>query len=167
MPQPLLGNQVLQDTFEKLGDQANDVVTGLKDLVTGGNDKSGGDNGIEQVLGQNDPNQNQKPQQAGLNPQQLAQKRIEEQEAVKFHREQVDKWGEDYKRMKEEDDAENRKKEEEEKKQEEQKIIQLREEEARAAVLNPMKKQAAKGPGSAFAARSTKSQTEFSKTPSN
>lgn len=167
MPQPLLGNQVLQDTFEKLGDQANDVVAGLKDLVAGGNDKSGGDSGIEQASGQNDPKQSQKPQQAGLSPQDLAQKRVEEQEKVKFHREQVDKWGEDYKRMKEEDDAENRKKEEEEKKQEEQKIIQLQEEEARSAVLNPMKKQAAKGPGSAFTARSTKSQTEFSKAPTN
>lgn len=163
MPQPVLGNQVLQDTFEKLGDQANDVVAGLKDLVAGGNDKSGGDSGIEQVSGQNsqDPTQSSGagPRSAG----QLAQKRVEEQEKFKFHQEQVQKWGEEYKKMKEEDDAENRKKEEEEKKQEEQKIIQLREEEARSAVLNPVKRQAAKGPGSAFAARSTKSQTEFSK----
>ncbi|MEK7111478.1 MAG: hypothetical protein AAB856_02695 [Patescibacteria group bacterium] len=163
MPQPVLGNQVLQDTFEKLGDQANDVIAGLKDLVTGGNDKSGGDNGIEQVAGQNDPNQNQKPQQAGLNPQQLVQKRAEEQEAVKFHREQIQKWDEDYKKMRQEDDAEDRKKSEEEKKKEEQRIFQLQEQEARAAALNPAKKQTSKGPGSAFAARSTKSQTEFSK----
>lgn len=162
MPQPVLGNQVLQDTFEKLGDQAQDTVQGLKDLVTGGNDKAGGDNGIEQVSTQNDPKQTLQPQQ-GLSPQQLNQKRVEEQEKFKFHQEQVQKWGEEYKSMKAEDDAENRKKEEEEKKQEEQKIIQLQEEEARSAVLNPMKKQAAKGPGSAFAARSTKSQTEFSK----
>lgn len=166
MPQPVLGNQVLQDTFEKLGDQANDVVAGLKDLVAGGNDKSGGDSGIEQVSGQNDPKQTQQSQQ-GLNPQQLAQKRVEEQEKFKFHQEQVQKWGEEYKKMKEEDEAESRKQEEEEKKKEEQKIFQLREEEARSAVLNPVKKQAAKGPGSAFAARSTKSQTEFSKAPTN
>lgn len=167
MPQPVLGNQVLQDTFEKLGDQAQDTVQGLKDLMTGGNDKVGGDNGIEQLSGQNDPNQNQKPQQSGLNPQDLAQRRAEEQEKFKFHQEQVQKWGEEYKKMKEEDDAENQKKTEEEKKQEEQKIIQLQEEEARSAVLNPVKRQAAKGPGSAFTARSTKSQTEFSKAPTN
>lgn len=166
MPQPVLGNQVLQDTFEKLGDQANDVVAGLKDLVTGGNDKSGGDNGIEQVAGQNDPKQSQQPQQ-GLNPQQLVQKRSEEQEAVKFHREQIQKWDEDYKKMRQEDDEEDRKKSEEEKKKEEQRIFQLQEEEARAAALNPVKKQTSKGPGSAFAARSTKSQAEFSKAPTN
>lgn len=166
MPQPVLGNQVLQDTFEKLGDQANDVVAGLKDLVTGGNDKSGGDSGVEQSSGQNDQQSGGAGSRSagqGLNPQQLAQKRIEEQEKFKFHQEQVQKWGEEYKKMKEEDEAENRKKEEEEKKKEEQKIIQLQEEEARSAVLNPVKKQSAKGPGSAFAARSTKSQTEFSK----
>jgi hypothetical protein len=162
MPQPVLGNQVLQDTFEKLGDQAKDVVAGLKDLAAGGNDKSGGDSGIEQVSGQNDPKQIQQSQQ-GLNPQDLAQKRAEEQEQVKFHREQIQKWDEDYKKMQQEDDSENQKKSEEEKKKEEQKIFQLQEQEARAAALNPVKPKTAKGPGSAFAARSTKSQTEFSK----
>ncbi|GEM_PF-6092550 len=166
MPQPMLGNQVLQDTFEKLGDQAKDVVDGLKDLVAGRSDKMGGDSGIEQVLGQNDPNQNQKQQQ-GLNPQDLSQKRAEEQELVKFHREQIQKWDEDYKKMQQEDDAENQKKTEEEKKKEEQRIFQLQEQEAREATLNPAKQATAKGPGSAFMARSTKSQAEFSKAPTN
>jgi len=167
MPQPVLGNQVLQDTFEKLGYQAKDIAVGLKDLVTGGNDKTGGDSGIEQLSGQNDPSQNQKPQSAGLNPQDLAQRRVEEQEKVKFHREQIEKWGEDYKQMKEENMAEQQKKDKEEKKKEEQKIFQLQEQEARAATLNPAKPATAKGPGSAFSARSTKSQTEFSKAPTN
>ncbi|MBI5356905.1 hypothetical protein HZB78_04860 [Candidatus Collierbacteria bacterium] len=162
MPQPVLGNQILQDTFEKLGDQAQDVVSGLKDLAAGGNDKSGGDSGIEQISGQNDPKQTPQPQQ-GLNPQDLAQKRVEEQERVKFHRDLIQKWDEDYKKMRQEDDAENQKKSEEEKKKEEQRIFQLQEQDARAAALNPVKPKTAKGPGSAFAARSTKSQTEFSK----
>ena len=166
MPQPVLGNQVLQDTFEKLGDQVQDTVQGLKDLVTGGNDKTGGDSGIEQLSVQNDPNQNQKQQQ-GLSSQDLAQRRVEEQEKVKFHREQIEKWGEDYKQMKEENMAEQQKKDKEEKKKEEQKIFQLQEQDARSATLNPVKPKTAKGPGSAFAARSTKSQTEFSKTPTN
>ena len=95
-------------------------------MVTGGNDKSGGDNGIEQVAGQNDPNQNQKPQQAGLNPQQLVQKRAEEQEAVKFHREQIQKWDEDYKKMRQEDDAEDRKKSEEEKRKKNKEFFNYR-----------------------------------------
>ncbi|MBI2309415.1 hypothetical protein HYU89_00770 [Candidatus Collierbacteria bacterium] len=166
MPQPVLGNQVLQDTFEKLGDQVQDVVSGFKDLATGGNDSIGGDNGIEQLSGQNDP----KSGIAGSNsvgqtadPQRLAQRQAEEQEAVKFHREQVQKWDDNYKRMKEEDEVESRKKEEEEKKKEEQRIFQLREQDARSAVLNPVKPGTAKGPGSAFATQSTKSQTEFSK----
>jgi hypothetical protein len=165
MPQPVLGSQVLQDTFEKLGDQANDVVAGLKDLVTGGNDKAVEDSGIEQLSTAQDDQTNQ-PQSGGAGSRSagdLAQRRAEEQEKFKFHREQIQQWGEDYKRMKEEDETENRKKDEEEKKKEEQRIFQLREEEARSAVLNPAKKATAKGPGSAFAARSTKSQTEFSK----
>ena len=167
MPQPVLGNQVLQDTFEKLGDQAKDVVAGLKDLAAGGNDKSEGDSGMEQVTAQSGGAGSRFAGQAGLNPQNLAQKRTEEQEAVKFHREQVQKWDEDYKRMKEEDEVESRKKDEEEKKKEEQRIFQLQEQESRTATLNPAKPATAKGPGSAFAARSTKSQTEFSKAPTN
>jgi len=171
MPQPMLGNQILQDTFEKLGDQAQDVVAGLKDLVAGGNnDQASGENGIEQLTGQQDP----KSGAAGSNsagqaadPQRLAQRQAEEQEAVKFHREQIQKWDEDYKKMQQEDDAENQKKSEEEKKKEEQRIFQLQEQEARAAALNPAKKATSKGPGSAFAARSTKSQAEFSKAPTN
>ena len=159
MPQPVLGNQVLQDTFEKLGDQANDVVAGLKDLVTGGNDKSGGENGIEQLTGQSGGAGSRSAGQAGQSPQDLAKKRVEEQELVKFHREQIQKWDEDYKKMQQEDDVENQKKTEEEKKKEGQRIFQLQEQEARAATLNPAKKTASKGPGSAFAARSTKSQT--------
>jgi len=170
MPQPVLGNQVLQDTFEKLGDQVQDTVQGLKDLVTGDNDKVGEDNGIEQLPGQNDPKSGGTGSNSvgqAADPQRLAQRQAEEQEAVKFHREQVQKWDDDYKRMKEEDDVESRKKEEEEKKKEEQRIFQLQEQDARAAVLNPAKPVAAKGPGSAFSARSTKSQTEFSKAPTN
>ncbi len=165
MPQPVLGNQVLQDTFEKLGDQANNVVAGLKDLAAGGNDKSGGDSGIEQipVVQDDQTNQSQSGGAGSRSAGQLAQKRAEEQEQVKFHREQIQKWDEDYKKMRQEDDAEEQKKSEEEKKKEEQRIFQLQEQEARAAVLNPAKPKAAKGPGSAFAVRSTKSQTEFSK----
>jgi hypothetical protein len=165
----VLGNQVLQDTFEKFGGQAKDVVAGLKDLVTGGNDKAVEDSGIEQLSTAQDDQTNQ-PQSGGAGSRSagdLAQKRVEEQEVVKFHREQVQKWGEDYKRMKEEDETESRKKEEEEKKKEEQRIFQLQEQDARAAVLNPAKPATAKGPGSAFAIRSTKSQAEFSKAPTN
>ena len=166
MPQPVLGNQVLQDTFEKLGDQAQDTVQGLKDLVTGGNDKADGDNGIEQLIGRQDPKSGGAGSSSAgqaADPQRLAQRQAEEQESVKFHREQIQKWDEDYKKMQQDDDAENQKKTEEEKKKEEQRIFQLQEQEARTATLNPAKPAAAKGPGSAFAARSTKSQTEFSK----
>lgn len=159
----------MQDTFEKLGDQVQDTVQGLKDLVAGGNDQASGESGIEQLSGQNDPNQPKAASGAGPQPaEQIAQKRAEEQEAVKFHREQVSKWGDDYKRMQEEDNAEKRKKDEEEKKKEEQRIFQLQEQDARTAVLNPVKPK--QGRGTAFLPPSAKQSMgtgELSKTPTN
>lgn len=179
MPKPVLGSQIIQDTFEKLQDQAQDVAQGFrprddgplaqKDLVTGGNDQRS-DSGIEQLLGQPDPKQAVQPAPSqGLDPQRMTQRKSEEQKTAQFHRDQVKKWGEDYKRMQEEETAEKQKKHEEEKKKEEQRIVQLQEEEARAATLNPVKPNTPKGPGAIFAPhqKQTMGTGEIYKRPTN
>lgn len=173
MPKPVLGSQIIQDTFEKLGDLARDATGGLKDLVTGGNDQKS-DSGIEQLSGQPDPQSGgalAQPGSAGqgTDPQRLAQKRAEEQKTAQFHRDQVKKWGEDYKRIQEEEMAEKQEKGEEEKKKEEQEIIQLRQEEAKAATLQGSSKPK-QGRGTAFLPPSAKQSMgtgELSKTPTN
>ena len=122
MPQQVLGNQVLQDTFEKLGDQAQDTVQGLKDLVTGGNDKADGDNGIEQLIGRQDPKSGGAGSSSAgqaADPQRLAQRQAEEQNQLGFIGSKF-KWDEDYKKMQQDDDAEIKKTEEEKRKEEQE-----------------------------------------------
>lgn len=165
MPQPILGSQILDDTFEKLTDQAGDVAKGLKDLVAGDTSADAkGDAGIEQLAGQQDPKQAaQQAQKQGIDPKKIAERREKDKREIEFFREQVGGWDEHYKRMMQEEEMKKKQAAEAEQQQKQQEIIQLQEEEARAATLNPQKASAKKGPGSAFVTQSTKSQTEFSK----
>lgn len=172
MPKPIGGSQLLQDTFEKLGDQGGDVVQGLKDLVSGddGNGDARGDSGIEQLAGQQDPKQQaQQAQQQGLTPQQLAERRAREEREIKYHQEYIKTVDNEQAnlrrgaRLKADEEA----KQEQERK--EQKAIQLREEEARTATLQgPTKRK--QGRGTAFlppSARQSMGTGELSKTPTN
>lgn len=171
MPKPVLGSQTLQDTFESIKQQGSDVVSGLKDLVSGDSQNSDtkGDSGIEQLAGQQDPKTAQAAQQQGLTPQQLAQKRTEEQRQREFHLEQVRGWDEHYRQMKKEDEVKQKQSQEEEKQKKEQEIIQLREEQAKAATLQGQQKPK-QGRGTAFLPPSAKQSMgtgELSKTPTN
>lgn len=172
MPKPVLGSQILQDTFENLKTQAGDVASGLKDLVSSDSQNSDtkGDWGIEQLASQQDPKQTaQAAQQQGLTPQQLARKRTEEQRQREFHLEQVRGWDEHYRQMKKEDEVNQKQAEEEEKQKKDQEIIQLREEQAKAATLQGQQKPK-QGRGTAFLPPSAKQSMgtgELSKTPTN
>lgn len=172
MPKPVLGSQILQDTFENLKQQGSDVVSGLKDLVAGDSQSSDAkaDSGIEQLSGQQDPKQTaQAAQQQGLTPQQLAEKRTEEQRQREFHLEQVRGWDEHYRQMKKEDEAKQKQAQEEEKQKKDQEIIQLREEQAKAATLQGQQKPK-QGRGTAFLpvqAKASQGTGELAKTPTN
>ena len=157
MPKPVLGSQILQDTFENLKTQAGDVTQGLKDLTTG-------DSGIEQLGGQQDPKQQAQPtQQPGFTPQQLMEKRAKEEQDRQFHQGKIKEWEDHFLQMKKGEEEGKKRQATEEDQKKDQEIIQLRQEEAKSAVLNPVKSSTPKGPGSAFTTQSTKSQTEFSK----
>lgn len=172
MPQPVLGNQILQDTFENLKTQGSDVAQGLKDLVAGGtqNSDSKGDSGIEQLAGQQDPKQPvRQAQQQGLTPQQLLDKRRQEEQERQFHLQQVKDWDEHYRQLKKEDEAKQKQAEEEKKQKKQQEIIQLQEEQAKAAVLQGSAKPK-QGRGTAFLPPSAKQSMgtgELAKTPTN
>lgn len=162
MPQPVLGSQILQDTFENLKQQGSDVAQGLKDLVAG-------DSGIEQLSGQPDPKTQAQPAATGLTPQQLAQKRAKEQTEVEYHQEYIRKIDEEQAKLRREEklrqDEEARLAQE----REQQEIIQLREEQAKAAVLQGSAKPK-QGRGTAFLPPSAKQGMgtgELSKTPTN
>lgn len=162
MPKPVFGSQILQDTFENLKQQGSDVVSGLKDL---------GDSGIEQPADQQDPKQAaQAAQQQGLTPQQLVQKRAEEQRQREFHLEQVKSWNEHYLQMKKEDEAKQNQAEAEAKQKKEQEIIQLKEEQAKAQTLQGPPAKQKQGRGTAFLpvqAKASQGTGELAKTPTN
>lgn len=172
MPKPVLGSQILQDTFENLKSQAGDVAAGLKDLAAGDSQNSDakGDSGIEQLANQQDPKQAaQQAQQQGLTPQQLVEKRAEEQRQREFHLEQVKTWNEHYLQMKKEDEAKQNQAEAAEKQKKEQEIIQLREEQAKAQTLQGQAKPK-QGRGTAFLpvqAKASQGTGELAKTPTN
>jgi hypothetical protein len=172
MPKPVLGSQILQDTFENLKQQGSDVVGGLKDLAAGDSQNSGteGDSGIEQLSSQQDPKtQMQQAQQHGLTPQQLSQKRAQEEKDRQFHQGKVKEWEEHFLKVKNEEEEGKKRQQAEEEQKKEQEIIQLREEQARAAVLQGPGKPK-QGRGTAFLPPSAKQSMgtgELAKTPTN
>lgn len=156
MPKPVLGNQVAQDTFENLKDQASDVVQGVKDVVSN-TDPNKGDSGIEQLGGakQDDPQKIlQQSQKQGLTPQQLAEKRTEEKKQYEFYQAQVHGWDEHYQQVKKEEENKKKQTEEEERQKKQQQIVQLQEQQERAALAGPSKPKP--GRGTAFMAQQTK-----------
>lgn len=169
MPKPIASSQILQDTFEKLGDQASDTATGLGDLVSRGADQKA-DRGIEQLSGTQDPKQQQGQQTPqGLSPQRIMENRAKEKREFEFHQQRVKEWEEHGKKLKEEEEAKRKKEEEEAQQRREQEIVQLREEEAKASVLQPPPKPKG-GRGTAFLppqAKASRGTGELSKTPTN
>lgn len=168
----MLGSQILQDTFESIKQQGSDVVSGLKDLVSGDSQNSDtkGDSGIEQLANQPDPKQAaQAAQQQGLTPQQLAQKRTEEQRQREFHLEQVRGWDEHYRQMKKEDEQKEAEAEKQKQAEKDQEIIQLRQEQAKTQTLQGQAKPK-QGRGTAFLpvqAKASQGTGELAKTPTN
>ena len=163
MPKPVLGSQILQDTFENLKTQAGDVTQGLKDLTTG-------DSGIEQLGGQQDPKQQAQPtQQPGFTPQQLMEKRAKEEQDRQFHQGKIKEWEDHFLQMKKGEEEGKKRQQAEEDQKKEQEIIQLQEEQAKTAVLQgPAKPK--QGRGTAFLPPSAKQSMgtgELSKTPTN
>lgn len=149
MPKPILGSQVLQDTFEKVQGQGSDVAQGLEDLVSGdsGGGDVKGDGGIEQMA---PPAQN-----PGLTPPQLIEKRQQERRQMEFHRRQVGEWDEHYQQLRKEQAARERQEAEAAEQQREQEIAQLQEAEAKASTLQgPAKPKP--GRGTAFLPRHAK-----------
>ncbi len=172
MPQPVLGSQMLQDTFENLKTQAGDVVGGLKDLVAGDSQSadSKGDSGIEQLTGQQDPKTGaQQAQQQGLTPQQLMEKRAKEEQDRQFHQGKIKEWEDHFLKVKKEEEEEEKRRQAEADQKKDQEIVQLREEQAKAAVLQGQSKPKPRR-GTAFLPPSAKQSMgtgELSKTPTN
>ncbi len=172
MPQPVLGSQILQDTFENLKQQGGDAVQGLKDLVTGDSQNSDtkGDSGIEHLGGQQDPKQMaQQAQQQGLTPQQLMEKRAKEEQDRQFHQGKIKEWEDHFLKVKKEEEEQEKRRQAEEDQKKDQEIVQLREEQAKAATLQVQSKPK-QGRGTAFLPPSAKQSMgtgELSKTPTN
>jgi len=172
MPKPVLGSQILQDTFENLKTQAGDVVGGLKDLAGGDsqNIDSKGDSGIEKLAGQQDPKtMAQQAQNQGLTPQQLMERRAKEEQDRQFHQGKIKEWEDHFLQMKKGEEEGKKRQQAEEDQKKEQEIIQLQEEQAKTAVLQgPAKPK--QGRGTAFLPPSAKQSMgtgELSKTPTN
>lgn len=165
MPKPLFGNQILDDTFEQLTDQAKDAGRGLQDAVAGQQDQNS-DSGIEQLAGgSQDPRQQlAQAQKQGLTPQQMAEKQAEQKKAMDYHRNYIQQVDQEQANLRQEAEMKKKQAAEEQQARKDQEIVELREEEAKAVTLHPQKASMPKGPGSAFMQQSTKSQTEFSKT---
>jgi len=163
MPKPVLGSQILQDTFENLKTQAGDVTQGLKDLTTG-------DSGIEQLGGRQDPKtQAQQAQQQGLTPQQLAENHAREKREIEYHQEYIKKIDEEQANLRREAKLRADEEARQEQERKDQEIVQLREEEAKAAVLQGQSKPK-QGRGAEFLPPSAKQSMgtgELSKTPTN
>lgn len=151
MPKPVMGNQLVQDTFEGLKDQTADVVQGAQDIAIN-TDQNSGDSGIEQLGGtkQDDPQKViQQAQKQGLTDQQLAEKRKKERKDYKFFQEKVEEFKSDHERLVQEEQEKKKKEEEEEEQKKHQKIVQLQEEQSRTAALaGPAKPK--QGRGTAF-----------------
>jgi len=172
MPKPVLGSQMLQDTFENLKQQGSDVAQGLKDLAAGDsqNTDTKGDSGIEQLAGQQDPKQQaRQAQQPGLTPQQLMEKRAKEEQDRQFHQGKIKEWEDHFLKVKKEEEGEENRRQAEAEQEKQQEIIQLREEQAKAATLQGSAKPK-QGRGTAFLPPSAKQSMgtgELSKTPTN
>lgn len=166
MPKPLLGNQIIQDTFEQLKDQAQDVPSAIQDVVTG-QDVGKGDTGIELQGGKTDPAQiTQQAQKQGVTPQQILQRQQGEKKEMEALREGIARLTrEDEEQLQKttQKEAEKQKAEEQANQQKIEQLEEQRREEEKSATLHPQKTSTPKGPGSAFIQQSTKSQTEFSK----
>lgn len=168
MPQTPFGTgavgQIAQDTFEKLKDQAQDVPNAIRDAVTG---EDSSDSGMEQVSGQQDPQQppfaKASAGKPGLTPQQLAEKQAEEQQAMKYHRSYIQQVDQEQARLRQEAEMKKKQEAEQEQAKKQQEIVELQEEQVKSAALGSQKSSKPTGPGSAFMQQSTKSQTEFSK----
>lgn len=181
MPKPGQPKQVFggvlggipDNVLEKLKDQAQDVGKGVQDVITGGDDGSGGaedsgDSGVELQGGKPDPTKlTQQAQQQGLTPAQLLERRKKEKEQEQFHRQRIEEWAQRGQQLRQDVETEENKAKEEEKQRKEQEMVQLQEEEAKAAVLAPPKK-VKPGRGTAFAVSKAKQDTmaEMGRTPS-
>lgn len=130
-----MGNQIIQDVFEKLSDQVKDTATDaaqeplkmVQNILgeeTSEHVESQGDSGIEDLS--DDGSAIQNAAQAQLIQQKKAQAERKRQELLNLHRQRLDEERQFYESRERQEDQEERIEQQEEEEKEQQKIFQLK-----------------------------------------